>query len=451
MNTLDRDIYKEICRILPMGILLVDSEGYIYEWNHWLSTKTNISRKQALGNTIKSLYPDIDTLRFQFALEQVIMHQHPQIMSQILNQYLIPIPLPSNDKEHDIRYMQQSISLFPLTTKRQKLALIVITDVTNNYYQRHSLIRTAKQFENESIRDELTGTYNRRFLWEYFTIIISQASREHNVLVCTIFDLDHFKLVNDKYGHIIGDEVLVSFATLIKAALRENDHCFRYGGEEFIILSTIRDPDEALSLANRICKKMAAKQIHGTLKRTITCSAGVAIKKHNQALDANELIRQADQALYQAKREGRNKVCFHTEPEKNQAKSELVNYGYITQLTQYNPQTALAIYSLFLETNASMPLMTKDAFTKLPPRQLISELHKLATAAKAVGANPLSNHCFSLAYAIEKDEREDIHILQSALLPLFNDTVKDIQAYLKTASGDESRVPKRRTKQESSK
>jgi diguanylate cyclase (GGDEF)-like protein len=308
-DDLDSSLYEQIFKLLPLGMLLVDAEGVICEWSHHLVVLTKIERKDALGKRLEMLFPNIKTKRFDFAVEQVVAYQHPQVLSQILNNYLIPIPLVQEFAMDGIDYMQQSVSIYPVTYHQKNYAFVVITDVTETVYQRHMLLRVAKRFEEESVHDELTGLYNRRFLWEYLASELPKAARQNYVVVCTLYDLDGFKLVNDELGHEAGDHVLSSFSDVLKKTLRAGDKVFRYGGEEFITISSYKKSHDVGALANRVRCVMEKKKAHHGIQRTVTCSAGVAIAR--DGLSAEKLVGCADKALYEAKERGRNRVCIY--------------------------------------------------------------------------------------------------------------------------------------------
>jgi diguanylate cyclase (GGDEF)-like protein len=132
-----------------------------------------------------------------------------------------------------------------------------------------------------------------------------------------MIDLDQFKLVNDKYGHLIGDQVLASLADLCKKSLRNIDILARYGGEEFIIILPETTAKEALISAERLrqdCEENPIETVHGPI--TITISLGLAdLTKTCKSLE--ELINRADQAMYESKRTGRNKTTIWTNQHKN--------------------------------------------------------------------------------------------------------------------------------------
>lgn len=153
--------------------------------------------------------------------------------------------------------------------------------------------------------DALTGIANRLYFWEYFYKVQAYAIRHHSPISIVIADIDHFKAVNDQHGHQVGDQVLVEFAKLLKDNCREEDLPVRYGGEEFCILLVAADADRAYSQAERIRSKVEAATF-GEQQLKITASFGVATLVENEDLD--DLLKRADEALYKAKNNGRNRV-----------------------------------------------------------------------------------------------------------------------------------------------
>jgi diguanylate cyclase (GGDEF)-like protein len=153
--------------------------------------------------------------------------------------------------------------------------------------------------------DELTGLSNRRFFNGTFHKTLSAAQR-HKVPLCFIMvDIDKFKLVNDNYGHDVGDKVLKVFAKTMIAQTRTEDIPARWGGEEFVILLPLTPIEGALLQANRLRNAFAA-DVERELSMTVTASFGVAQLQEGE--DAEALIKRADKALYRAKEEGRNRV-----------------------------------------------------------------------------------------------------------------------------------------------
>ena len=158
--------------------------------------------------------------------------------------------------------------------------------------------------EENALTDELTKLPNRRALAQRFLQEMQRARRHHNPIAFLMVDLDHFKHVNDSYGHLQGDAVLAELAQILVTGARESDVCARYGGEEFgLILQETAEPG-ARTLAERIRAKVAAATFPGGLKLTI--SVGIAATDDPALF--TQLIDRADQALYQAKQGGRNQV-----------------------------------------------------------------------------------------------------------------------------------------------
>ncbi len=160
-----------------------------------------------------------------------------------------------------------------------------------------------------SLKDSLTGAYNRRYLMEHGTKLYSQAKRYDRPFSVCIMDVDHFKSVNDTFGHAVGDVVLKKLVELLKATLRTADVLARYGGEEFVILMPETSEENAKLACERFRKlieKHPWKTIHPDL--SITMSLGLA--SNNHLSDISSLFELADTKLYEAKHNGRNQVCF---------------------------------------------------------------------------------------------------------------------------------------------
>lgn len=162
----------------------------------------------------------------------------------------------------------------------------------------------------QAVRDPLTGTFNRRFLNEFLTKLLPQAKRKRRPLSLLLFDIDHFKRVNDTYGHDVGDRVLMTFAQFLRDRVRQGDAVARYGGEEFVVALPDTDHREALQLAERI--RQGAQQLAvlvGSVDEPvcITASVGVAtFPQHGELVEV--VLGAADKALYVAKGSGRNRT-----------------------------------------------------------------------------------------------------------------------------------------------
>jgi diguanylate cyclase (GGDEF)-like protein len=158
-------------------------------------------------------------------------------------------------------------------------------------------------------RDGLTGLYNHRYFHEQLSQDFLRARRYHEDLSCVLLDIDFFKKFNDTYGHQTGDVVLRALAEVIERSIRASDLAARYGGEEFALVMYHTDQLAALEAAERLRHMVEnhAVKDNGNLLR-VTISVGVATFPHEKIHDAKELIECADQALYKAKENGRNRI-----------------------------------------------------------------------------------------------------------------------------------------------
>lgn len=171
-----------------------------------------------------------------------------------------------------------------------------------------------KRIVEMSIQDELTGLYNRRYMEEMLEIEFSRARMYHTDLSCLIMDLDHFKEVNDSFGHAFGDLVLKEFAETLKNSTRNSDWRFRYGGEEFMLLVPGTDIHGARRMAEKI-RRMCEKKVYANKSHSakVTVSIGIASKNHHQPDRPEDLMGYADKALYGAKNSGRNCIRVFNE------------------------------------------------------------------------------------------------------------------------------------------
>jgi diguanylate cyclase (GGDEF)-like protein len=161
-----------------------------------------------------------------------------------------------------------------------------------------------------AVNDSLTGLYVRRYFMVRFHEEVSRTERYDKTLSVVMADLDHFKVVNDTFGHTAGDQVLKAVGEYLHGSIRDVDCVGRYGGEEFILLLPETDKAAAKGLAERLRKGTADMKM-GNLPN-VTISMGVATFPED-GKNADELLLRADAALYEAKKTGRNRVVGYTE------------------------------------------------------------------------------------------------------------------------------------------
>lgn len=179
-----------------------------------------------------------------------------------------------------------------------------------NAKQREDELRKRnKELEQLSNKDCLTGAFNRRYLCHILNVELGRAARTDGMVSVLMLDIDHFKEINDRFGHQAGDLVLKKVTAEATACLRNYDLFFRYGGEEFVVMLPDTSNREALKVAERLCNRVRTllfNQISPDLR--VTVSIGVAAYPDNDVCSVEELLAHADQALYQAKQNGRDQV-----------------------------------------------------------------------------------------------------------------------------------------------
>ena len=171
------------------------------------------------------------------------------------------------------------------------------------------LVRARELLRRQASRDCLTEFFNRGAMFEVLNRELKRAERESTTLSLIMTDLDHFKQINDKFGHPAGDTVLRETARRMAACVRPYDAPCRYGGEEFVIVMPGCELADAIARAEDICAQVAAAPIQvpeGLIY--VTCSVGVTATSGPGGFDSSALLHEADQALYMAKNNGRNRV-----------------------------------------------------------------------------------------------------------------------------------------------
>lgn len=173
------------------------------------------------------------------------------------------------------------------------------------------IVDLEEKLRRQATHDALTGILNRGAIMERIAIEMERAYREQEQLCIAMVDLDHFKKVNDTYGHSAGDTVLCETASRMSSVLRPYDSIGRYGGEEFIVVFPSCDVESAAAVAERIRRAISVGPVI-TQSERISVTASIGIAEARQSQDSDSVIREADHALFRAKQAGRNRVEFST-------------------------------------------------------------------------------------------------------------------------------------------
>lgn len=204
---------------------------------------------------------------------------------------------------HPLKIHKAKITLGHVTTIFEvRISVLKVSDDTRYVV----IFNDISTMQRQTMTDPLTQIPNRFHFTMVFDHIIQVAKRGEKPLSIVFFDIDHFKDVNDRYGHLVGDTVLKEIATMVSQRIRRSDIVARWGGEEFVLLLPDTDLDEAVRVADMLKNGLNDKDFDHI--GNITCSFGVAVLEANE--DAQHFLSRADQLLYEAKNTGRNKVVY---------------------------------------------------------------------------------------------------------------------------------------------
>jgi diguanylate cyclase (GGDEF)-like protein len=164
------------------------------------------------------------------------------------------------------------------------------------------------KYKTLSITDDLTGLYNSRHFYDQLQIEMDRSVRYDHPLSLMILDIDDFKLYNDTYGHLEGDNVLASFGKNLVSGLRTVDSAFRYGGEEFTVILPETEVKKAARTAERIRKKFEAEILKLKTDEKVRCTVSIGVSQYRPGEDCETFARRVDGALYMAKEQGKNRI-----------------------------------------------------------------------------------------------------------------------------------------------
>jgi diguanylate cyclase (GGDEF)-like protein len=210
---------------------------------------------------------------------------------------------------------EKMVRRVPVVENNRLVGIISFEDITNALEQSNALLRAqTEELREKANRDSLTGLYNKGFIIEQLNYHIELAKRSDDAMSLLMIDIDHFKEVNDTHGHLCGDEVLKELAVIFWERMRAVNITGRYGGEEFVIIAPMSNFESARNIAERLRKTVEEHVFRwGGREIRIRISIGVSIwNKHVKS--GKEMIQIADDAMYEAKKGGRNRVVMGIMP-----------------------------------------------------------------------------------------------------------------------------------------
>ena len=204
-------------------------------------------------------------------------------------------------------WLDVSVSLLRDHSDRLSGHLIMLQDITERKRAEEALIEAHNALQHQATHDPLTGALNRRAILDVLSRELARARRQHVGLAIGICDIDHFKKINDTYGHPVGDEVLCGLVRIMNSHLRQYDTLGRFGGEEFLLVTPGVKENEAITVYQRLLSEVAENSL-ATKSGNVSITVSIGVKVLTGEEYVEELLKAADDALYDAKNNGRNRV-----------------------------------------------------------------------------------------------------------------------------------------------
>src|SRR5665648_27786 len=301
---LARDLLVENLRD---GILVLDSSNRIVDFNPTLATILRLTYDQLIGKSIDGVCEAMPVLK-----EICLQDSNGTFETHLSFQNTVTYYEINSSTIQDKRasFIGRLIEIRDITDlKTTELKLREANKQLTNQVDEIEKLRL--QMEEMAIHDSLTGLFNRRTLGNFLEREIAQAGRSSKPLVVVLMDIDHFKNINDEFGHQAGDRVLIELGQLILENTRQSDFACRFGGEEFVIVIPEIEIPDALRRIDQLRESVSQRTFIFSQKRMqITLSAGIAVYPQNGET-TDTLLFAADQALYAAKNAGRNRMVMH--------------------------------------------------------------------------------------------------------------------------------------------
>jgi diguanylate cyclase (GGDEF)-like protein/PAS domain S-box-containing protein len=266
------------------GIIVLDALGRVVELNPFVQKLLGPESQAFIGQPLEVVLNNGPTIKYS-----------PQMLEQVEEE----ISFTRNGRAG---YFIAQVA--PIRSERKSLIghVISLVDITERKYAEMELERLART-------DVLTGVTNRRYFFELAENQFALAQRYQHNMAIMLLDVDHFKSVNDRYGHLAGDLVLQFVAQECQRYMRTTDIFARYGGEEFICLLPEQTQKGAVELAERIRRMLEQAEVKYEVQSLkVTASVGLALLQGESGVTLEQLIDRADQALYQSKKNGRNRI-----------------------------------------------------------------------------------------------------------------------------------------------
>lgn len=299
---------------INVGLVVVDMEYKIQVWNEFMENRSGYTATKVMNNVIYELFQEIPEQWFKNKVMSVSTLGNQSFTIWEQNPYLFKFknyrPITGA-----VEYMYQNTTFIPLSSPTGDINQIgiIVYDVTDMAVSKLELETSNAELEKLSRTDRLTQLNNRGYWEECLSKEFLRVKRTGQIASLIIFDIDHFKKVNDTYGHMAGDEVIRQTAAVLRSGIRDTDIPGRYGGEEFVLILIDTDPDKAYILAERLRKKIESLRVkYEDMEIKYTVSMGIS-EASGDSGDYMKWLECADSALYLSKESGRNQTTIYDE------------------------------------------------------------------------------------------------------------------------------------------
>ena len=305
----------ELLDSIEVGIAVLDRNFKVQVWNKFLENHGAKKAEAIIGDSLFSHFPEIEEKWLRTKVDPVFNLKSPVFIIWEQRPFLFKFGC-NRPVTSAAEFMYQNVTMFPIVDKRGNVErfCMLVYDVTEQALGKRGMEHLNEELKTASRVDGLTGLYNRRYWQERFDEMHKLCVRREKPSTALMLDIDHFKRINDTYGHQAGDKVIKMLAALIKRCVRETDLAGRYGGEEFAIILNDSSVEDAKIVAERI-RQLAKRLVveHEGESISFTVSLGLA-QFSPDFKGAMAWLECADQALYEAKEDGRNQYRIYAAP-----------------------------------------------------------------------------------------------------------------------------------------
>ena len=301
----------DMIQSVDVGLVVLDKENQIRVWNSFMENHSNMSSEDVRKKNLYDLFPELPRAWLNKKIQSAFTLNNRAFSTWEQRPYLFEFknyrPITGTET-----FMYQNITIIPLSSVTGEISHVcmLIYDVTDVASQRRELHQANLSLEKLSRTDALTGLNNRGFWQECLVSEYKRFMRNEIPRTLVVFDIDHFKKVNDTHGHAVGDEAIIAVTDILKETQRDTDFSGRYGGEEFVIILTNVSERSARIFAERLRRNVESLVIKfEEIELKVTISLGLA-EVTKDCESEKEWFERADKALYHAKENGRNQTVL---------------------------------------------------------------------------------------------------------------------------------------------